>query len=314
MSKSGVSVVMSVYNGERFLSESVTSVLNQTVRDLELVVVDDGSVDSTPDLLRNFAARDSRVRVLRRQHSGVPESANAGIAEARYDWIARTDSDDRMLPQRLERQLAFLESNPHLGVAASQCYFINAAGKQIGSSSHTLDVERGRRELRPSCFVEITQSTVLMKKAAVLDVGGYRDLSYAEDRDLWGRLATRGYAMGCQPEFLVEYRLHGGSMTMHDALTQHEICTFIDCNIIRRWQGEAELSLEEFRTWKARQPVSRRIRHALDFGALHAFKRASRHYGEGRYARCVLNLAAALSLNPARIAGRLMSRVREAHA
>jgi alpha-1,3-rhamnosyltransferase len=314
MPNQGVSVVMAVYNGERFLADAVTSVLEQTMPDLELIVVDDGSTDSTPGILQRYAAADRRVRVVQAQHGGVPRAVNTGIREARYEWIARTDSDDRMLPHRLERQLAFLDQHPELAVAASGCYFINAAGKRIGSFSHAVDVERARRELRPACFVEITQSTVLMKKAAVLEAGGYRDFSYAEDRDLWGRLATAGYAMACQPEFLVEYRLHGGSMTMNDAFRQHELCSFIDYNIVRRWQRLPETSLDEYRTWKQGQGLKGRVSEMLNLGALHAFKRASRHYGEGRYCRCALTLAAAFSLNPGHIAGRVLSRVREARA
>lgn len=305
-----VSVVMAVYNGQRFLAEAVESVLAQTVRELELIVVDDGSTDSSPSILRALAARDARLRVLTVAHGGVPGAANTGIAAARYGLIARTDADDRMLPHRLERQLAFWNARPGLAATCGYCYFIDAAGKRIGVSARPFDLERGKRELQPPLFVEFPNSTTLFRKAAFQAVGGYRNLAYAEDRDLWGRLVTAGYAIACQPEYLAEFRLHGGSLTMRHAAVQHQLCTYIDNNVIRRLQGAPEWSLEEFREWTRQRPLPARLRERLDFGALHAFKRASRHYGERRWCRCALALAAAVALNPAHILSRTLSKIR----
>jgi len=306
-----VSVVMTVYNGERFLAEAVESVLNQSLSELELIVVDDGSTDSSPQILDAYARRDARVKVFRQDHRGVSAAANAGMRQATYDLIARSDSDDRMLPHRLERQVAFLKLHPEVDVACSPCYFINTAGKRIGASSCRVDLERGKRELKPAYFVNLTQSTVLMKKDAFFKVGGYReDIDFAEDRDLWGRLVTAGYTIACQQEFLAEYRLHSGAMTMKRAALQQELCYYIDENVKRRLRRQAELSLNAFRALRRHEPLSRRLRDNLDFLAVHAFKRASRHYGERQYVRCALSFAAAVLLNPIGIVGRALDRVR----
>ncbi len=301
---------MTVYNGERFLAEAVESVLGQTIRDLELIVVDDGSTDSSPAILRDFAARDLRLRIVHRSHGGVAQAFRAGVAAAKFDLIARSDADDRMLPNRLERQLAFLRGHPELDLACSYSYFINVVGKRVGTSARAVDLERGKRELRPSLFVELTTSTTIFRKAAFFAVGGYRELAFADDRDLWGRFATAGRAFACQPEFLAEYRLHGGSLTMRRASMQHELCAFVDCNVIRRLKGLPEYSLEEFRAWKHNRPLPARLRELMEFGALQAFKKASRHYGEGRYCRSALILAGAVALNPAHILSRAMAKVR----
>lgn len=304
-----VSVVMAVYNGERFLAEAVESVLNQTVRDWELVVVDDGSTDASPRILEHYARRDPRIKVIRQSHAGVPAAANLGVSHATYDLIARTDSDDRMLPNRLERQVAFLREHPDVHVVCSNCYFINAAGRRVGASSCRVDVRQAKRELNPALFLELTQSTVLMRKDALLKVGGYREeLLYAEDRDLWGRFATSGFSIDCQDELLVEFRLHAGAMTMKRAAFQHEICSYIDENVRRRFQDLPEWTLAEFRAARRREPRFQRLRANLNFAALHAFKRASRYYGEGRYGRCAVALAAAVSLNPAHLT-RALSRI-----
>ncbi|HEY1241958.1 MAG TPA: glycosyltransferase family 2 protein [Bryobacteraceae bacterium] len=305
-----VSVVMTVYNGERFLVEAVESVLNQTLSELELIIVDDGSTDRSPQILEPYAKRDTRVRLFRQDHRGVSAAANTGMRQAAYDLIARSDSDDRMLPHRLERQLAFLKQHPEVDAACSRCYFINTAGRRIGASSCRVDLERGKRELKPAYFVNLTQSTVLMKRDAFVRVGGYREeIDFAEDRDLWGRLATAGYTIACQDELLAEYRLHSGAMTMKRAALQQELCYFIDENVRRRLQGQAELSLNAFRALRQRAPLTRRLHENLDFLAVHAFKRASRHYGERQYFRFALAFSAAVSLNPIGIVRRAIDRI-----
>jgi hypothetical protein len=180
-----------------------------------------------------------------------------------------------------------------------------------------VDVERARTELRPSHCLELIQSTVLMRKDAFARLGGYReDLPYAEDRELWGRFATAGLPIAVQPAYLVEFRLHTGAMTMKKAAVQHEICSFIDENVRRRFQGKPELSLTAFRASKDSLPPLVRLRENSKFISMHAFKRASRHYGEGHYLKCALSMAAAISLNPAQTMRRVVRRIqiREANA
>jgi glycosyltransferase involved in cell wall biosynthesis len=312
-----VSIVMTVYNGERFLAESVESVLNQTMPNFELIAVDDGSTDSSRKILERYASLDTRVKVISRAHAGVPAAANLGVRHAKYQLIARTDSDDRMLPDRLERQIAFLNEHQRVQLVCSNCHFINAAGRRIGSSSCRVDVEHAQTELRPSLCLELIQSTVLMRKGAFLALGGYREnLPYAEDRDLWGRFVTSGLAITVQPAYLVEFRLHTGAMTMKKAFMQHEICSFIDENVRRRFRGMPEISFSAFQRANRSAPAILRLREKTEFLALHAFKRASRHYGEGQYLKCALSMAAAVSLNPAHIMRRLRQRIqiREANA
>ena len=207
-----VSVLMAVYNGERFLREAVNSVLTQTFEDFEFIILDDGSTDSSVEILEEFAKVDSRIVLVKRPHRGLVVSLNTGLEMARADLIARFDADDRMLPQRLERQLLFLKDNPQFSVVCSHADLINVNGKKIGISTHPVDTLRGRKEFTPGLFLEVVSSSVLMRRSAVADVGGYRDM-WMEDRDLWGRLVTQGYLIGCQKERLIEYRLHGMSRT-----------------------------------------------------------------------------------------------------
>ena len=105
-----VSVVMPAYNAARYLAPAIESVLTQTLRELELIVVDDGSTDASADIAADFAARDPRVRVLRLAHRGIT-NVNIGVEAARCDLIGRTDADDVCLPTRFEKQLAFMEAH-----------------------------------------------------------------------------------------------------------------------------------------------------------------------------------------------------------
>jgi len=110
MSSPTVSVIMSVFNGEKFLSETIDSVLNQSFRDFEFVIVDDGSTDATADILSKYVLRDGRIRVLGDGNRGRAASLNLAISLANGKYVANTDADDVSMPGRLEEQVAFMET------------------------------------------------------------------------------------------------------------------------------------------------------------------------------------------------------------
>jgi glycosyltransferase involved in cell wall biosynthesis len=127
-----VSVLLPVRNGARWLNKAVESVLAQTLSDLELLAVDDGSTDATPEILAGFAARDSRVRLLRQRGVGLVAALNAGLAMARAPITARLDADDIALPHRLERQLLHLDRNGEIGLLGSWAHRIDESGRIAG--------------------------------------------------------------------------------------------------------------------------------------------------------------------------------------
>src|SRR5207237_7493623 len=107
-----VSVLLPVWNGEAFLEQAMESILRQTLSSFELIVIDDGSTDRTAAIADEFASRDDRVRVLRRPHEGLSATLNAGIAAARGEYVARMDADDISVPDRLQKQVAYLDAHP----------------------------------------------------------------------------------------------------------------------------------------------------------------------------------------------------------
>jgi glycosyltransferase involved in cell wall biosynthesis len=198
-----VSVVTPVRDGERFLAEALDSVLGQTLSDLELIVVDDGSTDGTAALLANAARRDERVRVLTQAAGGLAVALNAGCALARAPVIARMDGDDVALPDRLDRQVAFLDAHPGVALVGGGIVLVDEAGREF-------DREPGRAELAESNG--LVHSTVAMRTEAFRELGGYR-LDQSEDYDLWLRLEER-FGIAALEEPVIRYRFHPGQFSV----------------------------------------------------------------------------------------------------
>ena len=188
-----VSVVMSVFNGAAMLERTMRSILEQTLRDFELIVVDDGSADDTPRLLARFAAEDPRVRVLSQENTGLTRALIRGCAEARGTYIARHDNADWSHRERFAKQVAMLEEG-HVLVAC--------AARYLTPEGHTLyvaraDGEESRRSLRRDPVEKIRglphHGAAMFRRDAYEAVGGYRaQFRVAQDVDLWIRLAEIG--------------------------------------------------------------------------------------------------------------------------
>jgi glycosyltransferase involved in cell wall biosynthesis len=201
---------MSVHDGAAWIARAVESVLGQTLRDLELIVVDDGSTDATPGLLA--AVRDPRLRVERQVRAGLTRSLNRALALGGAPLIARLDADDVALPERLARQCAFLGAHPEVGLLGTGAREVDADGRELRIISPPPDDRVIRRALiRRNPFVH---SSMMMRRALVEQVGGY-DVSFpvAQDYDLWLRLSgiTR---MANLPEPLVVRCLVPGRVTL----------------------------------------------------------------------------------------------------
>ena len=200
-----VSVVMPVRNGERFLAEAVESILRQTLTDLELIVVDDGSTDTTPELLAAAARGDQRLRVEVRSPEGLTAALNAGCALAAAPLVARMDADDVALPDRLERQAACLAAHPEVALLGGGIILVDESGREV-------DREPGRAELDFMERNELTHATVVMRTDAFRELGGYR-LDQSEDYDLWLRFEER-FGVAALADPVIRYRLHPGQFSV----------------------------------------------------------------------------------------------------
>jgi glycosyltransferase involved in cell wall biosynthesis len=205
-----VSVLMSVHDGARWVGEAVASVLGQTDGDLELIVIDDGSTDATPDLLA--AVRDARLTVHRQPRAGLTRALNTALGLARADLVARLDADDVALPPRLARQRAFLAAHPDVGVLGTAAREVDEAGAPVREVRPPADDAGLRRALiRANPFVH---SSIMARRALLVRAGGYDEtLAVAQDYDLWMRLA-RLTRLASLDEVLVLRRLGPGRVSV----------------------------------------------------------------------------------------------------
>ena len=182
-----VSVLMSVYNGERYLEEAIESILNQTFRDFEFIIINDGSADGTAGILAHYQRVDDRVRVYDQENRGLVASLNRGGQLARGEYIARMDADDVSLPERLRKQVDYMETHPEVGVMGTQMKQIDEKGRLLSAFDAPLAHEAILWKMLFECA--IAHPTVLMRRHLLIEAGGY-DPSYAhiEDTELWSRL------------------------------------------------------------------------------------------------------------------------------
>ncbi len=220
-----VSVVMSVYNGARYLREALDSVLAQTFTDFEAVCIDDGSTDETPAILAEAAERDGRVRVISQENQGLIAALNRGCREARAPLIARMDDDDVCHPERFERQLAFLDAHPEVGVLGTVAAYIDAGGELTGGRWPRWS-PAGANGWKTLFRTNVCHPTVVMRRAVLEtlsdDAGPYRaGALHGEDYELWTRalFATR---IANLPEALLTRRKHDGTIGAQHAERQEQ--------------------------------------------------------------------------------------------
>lgn len=212
-----ISVVLPVFNGGTFLSEAIESILDQTYTNFEFLMIDDGSTDSSLQVMQEYERKDTRIRLLTRENRGLVFTLNEMIDMARGSWIARMDSDDIALPNRFARQLEWLEKTE-----ADVC---GSWVKRFGSSDqrlvhfYQLDSDIKTELMFCSPFVH----PAIMLKATLAKSYPYDETWIkAEDYDLWVRGVEAGWVMTNVPEVLLRYRIHAGQVSVQAAEFQQE--------------------------------------------------------------------------------------------
>jgi L-malate glycosyltransferase len=210
-----VSVLMSVYNGEKYLAEAIHSILQQTFTDFEFLIVNDGSSDNSVSIIESF--KDSRIRLIHNEKNlGLIDSLNKGVLLAKGEYIARMDADDISIPSRLEKQVNFLDTNLEVSAVAAHVRFMNEDGEETGYWDTEINTntwpEIYETLAKDDC---IAHPTVLIRKSVLAKYLYRRSQKNIEDWDLWLRIAADGLRIGKINEVLLKYRIHFDSVTKY---------------------------------------------------------------------------------------------------
>ena len=207
-----ISLIMSVYNGEDYLNEAIDSVLNQTFKEFELIIINDCSTDKTPEILKSFEEKDERVKVHTNEvNLRLPSSLNKAISFAKGKYIARMDADDICLPERLEKQYKFMEKNQN--VALSSCRFMTLKNGVISSGGCGGKCDNESVKALLLVTNPILHPGIIAKADAIRGLLYDKTFTCTEDMELWTRFVMAGYDVEIMPEYLMIYRLHDKQIT-----------------------------------------------------------------------------------------------------
>ena len=239
-----VSILLPVYNSQRYLRPAVSSMLAQSFSDWELICINDGSSDDSPSILEEFAASEPRLRVVHQENQGLVESLNRGAALARGALICRMDADDIAMPERMALQVRFLREHPEHVAVGGAILKIDADSDPLGVDrlpAEHADIERALLSRKTGLF----HPTTMMRSSALSAVGGYRRAyEWVEDHDLWLRLAQRG-RLGNLQRVVLCYRLHSNSICWQRSALQRERMTQLmqEAYAVRGLEMPRDLSL-----------------------------------------------------------------------
>ncbi|MEZ5394960.1 MAG: glycosyltransferase [Bryobacterales bacterium] len=265
-----VSVLVPVRNEERHLEEALASLFTQSEQRFEIVAVDDGSSDGTPQILADHAARDSRLQVLRQPPRGIVAALNAGLARARAPYLARMDADDIAAPERLGLLADALDADPSLGLAASKVEYLGdrAANRGLALWVDWTNGLRTPEDIARERFVEspLVHPSVMFRREVVERHGGYREGDFPEDYELWLRWLEAGVRMKKVDAPLLVWRERPDRLTRTDPRYSTEAFFRAKAPYLYRWLGERNPHHPHAIVWGAGRVTRRRLAPLLAAG------------------------------------------------
>lgn len=242
-----VSILIPAHNAERFIEETLVSVLAQTFTDFECLVINDGSTDRTAEIVERFLA-DRRLRLINLAKVGLCTALNRDLELCRASLVARMDADDVMLPERLAVQVAFMESKPEIAGCSSDIWLMNETGVNIRELRCPFtSVDAIERHLRAGGHLIYTHASVMYRRENVLELGGYRSEYFpAEDVDLFVRMLEMGKPIMNLPTALIKVRVHPDSVSSTSAIRQFRKNKLIFRNLAARRRGKPDINIKQY--------------------------------------------------------------------
>lgn len=294
-----ISVIMPAYNSEKFIEPAIESILNQTYKDFEFIIVDDGSTDRTPQIIAQYAAQDNRIRVIQGTHEGVGKAMNTALKAATRPWVAVMHSDDIAMPERLEKQIEAAQKDADVVIWGTDGYHINSQGNilsrfRVGPTTK----EESRERRRTARIVQAIHPTVMLNRDVALKVGGYDEsLKVCEDIELFDRMLVHGDLVTLT-DLLMKYRIHGSSLAMTKYLAQAVYDRYVKARQLHRLETGEELSFEAFKAQDNQRPTMTKFNQYRKSVAELWYRRAGMAYGEKQYLKTGAFLVLSALLRP----------------
>lgn len=242
-----IDVLIPVFNAAPTIRDAIASIQNQTMRDIRIVVVNDGSTDATAEILAEIATTDARIDIFTRPNGGIVDALNFGLAQCRAHFLARHDGDDLADPERFARQIAYLEANPDCVAVGGAARHIDEHGRSLSHVVHIASPEGSDPSWAPSREPYILHPFLMTYVARVRDAGGYRYVFHAEDTDLYWRLQETGRLHNLD-DVLGDYRMHTGSVSSASVINGRVSALnsqLAGISAMRRRQGQPDLTFSK---------------------------------------------------------------------
>ena len=214
-----VSVVIPIYNAEKYIGEAIEGILNQTYKDFELILVNDCSTDNTLEIMKEYAKKDERIRILTNEKNlKVSKTANRGIQEAKGEYIVKQDADDWSYPYRIEKQVEYMESHPQVVLSSGNMEMCDK-DMNVKNRSHFPTTNEAIMNAILQ-YNPMVHSGMIYRRDTFLEIGGYGDITNSEDYLLIMKMASKGQ-LGNLEDVLVKYRVLNTSLTAKNLMDMH---------------------------------------------------------------------------------------------
>ena len=257
-----VSVLMPLFNAAATAGRAIESIRRQSLRQWELIAVDDGSTDRTPETLRRIGAREPRLRVVTIPHGGIVAALKAGLAEARAPFVARMDADDEAHSDRLAAQAGLLRQRPELGIAGCLVEFGGDRQRQAGYARHVdwINSLLSPEDIALNRFVEspLAHPSVMFRRPLARLHGGYRHGEFPEDYELWLRWMEAGVVAAKVPQVLLTWNDAPNRLSRIDPRYDPEAFYRCKAGFLARWLQRQVDSRRRILVWGAGRPTRRR--------------------------------------------------------
>lgn len=297
-----ITVILSVFNGGEHLKYAIESILNQSFKNFEFIIIDNASIDETPLILEKYRLKDKRIKIITLSKTlSYVEGRYHGIKKCETEWFALMDADDISMPDRLKREVDFINSTriKKIGAIGTWGEYINSKGKVLGNiKTGPTTIKEFDYLYKNNEAIVILDPSSLINKKAFIETGGYRKNTFPPcDLDFWYRLSEKGYKILTIPENLIQYRVHLQSNSVRKTMLQRKIIHFVNYNMRLRRKNKMEITKDDFEKFVWSNLLYKLPRKYNDFVMLF-FKKAGLNFGNGNYLKTFSYLVLVFLMNP----------------